>query len=149
MQKYASLIALALLSATTQADYRPIAHYTEHYSAGQKVVYELNTQDVAVQRSTLLNITNHLNTVKQADVILLIHGDAVFSIQQGGGVPSTKDTLKKLVAQGLKIRVCDNSLKYRNLDHRELQGISEANITEAGMPALVEYQMQGYHYVRP
>lgn len=149
MQKYASLIAFALLSATAQADYRPIAQYGERYSAGQKVVYELNTQDVGVQRSTLLNITNHLNTVKQADAILLIHGDAVFSIQQGGGIPSTKETLKKLVAQGLKVRICDNSLKYRNLDHRDLQGISETNITEAGMPALVEYQMQGYYYVRP
>lgn len=115
----------------------------------QKVVYELNSGDPYVQLSTLTNITNHFANVENPDIVLVVHNEAVKAFLENGGNKNTKDTVDKLVAQGLKLELCNVSLKVRDLDYRTLHKVQATNIVASAVSELVARQQQGYFYLHP
>lgn len=147
MKKLFTLLFL-LVSTPVVADY--VAPKITHEPYGeQKAVYQMNTANVDMQIQILRNISNHLQAVGADKIDLKV---AVFAAGMSAletSKPEIVSALENLRAQGVDFKVCNNTLKARNVDWRSLKDVEETDIVQAGVAELVYLQQRGYLYVRP
>lgn len=140
--------SLAFLTPIVHADYVQPNIQHEPFTF-QHVVYQLNTADEAEQIQVLRNAGNHIKAVGQNNIELRI---VVFA----GGISALNghnETINKAVdqlrQQGVKIAVCNNTLKAKNLDWHTLYGVQESDIVPAGVAELAFLQQRGFTYIHP
>lgn len=148
MKKLLGIVAAWMIAMSAQAEYvQP--NITHEAYGNQKVVYQLNTPNVDMQIQILRNINNHVRAVGADNIDLNL---VVFA----GGMSALETTKPELVSafenlrmQGVKVKLCNNTLRARNVDWRTLKDVEETDIVPAGVAELAHLQGKGYIYVRP
>ena len=129
--------ALLLTPATCQAEQQ------------EKVVYHIN--DSSVASLALNNIRNHLKAEPGVKITVVTHGKGIdFLLKDAvdkNGNPY-EVAVQELAAQGVDFRVCNNTLKSRNLDKGAV--IEEASVVPSGVAEIARLQArEGYVYIKP
>jgi len=116
--------------------------------AGHKAVYHFNSGDGKLLLNLLNNIQNHLKaTAGQAEIHLVIHNDGVWTLQEPPA--ETRNRLDELRSRQVAIRICNTSLRGRDIDWHSLHGVREEEIVASGVAEVVDLQMRGYAYIKP
>ncbi len=122
----------------------------ESGSRQEKVVYHFN--DSANATAGLNNIKNHLSaSPPDTKIVAVSHGKGVDFMLDGatdkeGNPYSVK--VEELQAKGVEFRVCNNTLKSRNIDPKTV--LPNAKIVPSGVAEIGRLQAQeGYVYLKP
>ena len=115
----------------------------------EKVVYHFN--DSANATAGMNNIKNHLATSPNAKIVAVTHGKGIDFLLDGAtdkdGNPYNVKA-EELMAKGVEFRVCNNTLKSRNIDPKTV--IPGAKIVPSGVAEIGRLQAQeGYVYLKP
>lgn len=115
----------------------------------EKVVYHFN--DSANATAGMNNIKNHLATSPNAKIVAVTHGKGVDFLLDGAtdkdGNPYNVKA-EELMAKGVEFRVCNNTLKSRNIDPKTV--IPGAKIVPSGVAEIGRLQTyEGYVYMKP
>ncbi len=144
------LLAVLLLATAPMAHATPPAEAAAP-AAGpeEKVVYHLNDSENAMV--ALRNVRNHLNASKDAHIAVVAHGKGIDFLLAGAqdrnGNPY-EPAVQELKANGVDFRVCNNTLKSRNLDASAV--LPEATVVASGVAEIGRLQArEGYVYLKP
>lgn len=117
----------------------------------QKVIYHINYADPSRLSATFANISNHIQAVGEDNIDLraVVHGKAVeyfMAAKQDADKQVNLDTLR---LSGARFIICGNTLDGYRISRDDLYDVSEEDVVQAGLPAIVHLQQQGFSYVRP
>ena len=115
-----------------------------------KVVYHMN-EDVDRAPQALRNVRNHLSVDPKAKIVFVSHAAGIdFLIKDAkdkNGNPF-EVTVQDLKSKGVEFRVCEITLKSRNIDKSKL--IDEVVYVPSGVAEVSRLQIQeGYAYLKP
>lgn len=115
----------------------------------EKVVYHFN--DSALAMVGMNNIKNHLASSPKAKIVAVTHGKGIDFLLDGAtdanGNPYDVKA-EELMAKGVEFRVCNNTLKARNIDPKKV--IPGAKIVPSGVAEIGRLQTyEGYVYLKP
>lgn len=144
----APLFAALLLTTAPAAHAAPPAK-TASAAAEEKIVYHVN--DIAVARMAMNNVNNHLNANPKARIVVVTHGKGIDFLLNGAedanGNPY-EIGVQALTDKGVSFRVCNNTLRSRNLDATAV--VPEATVVPSGVAEIGRLQSQeGYGYLKP
>ncbi|KAB1194018.1 hypothetical protein GJR96_11455 [Haloferax sp. MBLA0076] len=109
------------------------------------VVFHLSSGTESEVRHALANVSNLRDdeTVETESVTLLANGDAVSYFL---GESPVADRIESLLGDGVRCRVCQNSLDTRNIDAASL--VAGAEVVPSGVGELVTRQAAGDAYLK-
>lgn len=145
MYKFITTLALTLaatlgFTAAAQAQSTPQV----------KAVYHINT-DVNTVSAILNNIRNHMNADPKAKIVVVTHGPGInFLLQDAKDAKGNEfsGTVSDLAGKGIEFRVCNNTLKSRDINPDRL--LMETKIVPSGVAEVARLQAQeGYVYLKP
>ncbi len=115
-----------------------------------KVVYHMN-EDVDRAPQALRNVRNHLSVDPKAKIVFVSHAAGInFLMKEAkdkNGNPFDV-TVQDLKSKGVEFRVCEITLKSRNIDRSKL--IDEVVYVPSGVAEVSRLQIQeGYAYLKP
>ena len=117
--------------------------------AGTKVVYHLS--DIDKVDFVMGNIDNHFTGVGGTDkvkIALVVHGPALKAFHANGVKKEVQEKFVEMTKTGVELNACGNTMKQQKVSLADLlPGFVKAE--EGGVVRLVEYQAQGYYYLRP
>ena len=115
-----------------------------------KVVYHMN-EDVDRAPQALRNVRNHLSVDPKAKIVMVMHAAGINYLMKDA---KDKDgnpfevTVQDLKSQGVEFRVCEITLKSRNIDKSKL--IEDVTYVPSGVAEVSRLQIQeGYAYLKP
>lgn len=119
--------------------------------APQKVVYHINYKDMSRFSATLANMANHIAAVgeDQIDLKAMVHGEAVEIFMNAVDDDGLQITLDAARFNGVQFIICGNTLTGYNITYEDLYDVNAEDVVQAGLPAIIKLQQQGYFYVRP
>lgn len=119
--------------------------------APQKVVYHINYKDMSRFSATLANMANHIAAVGegQIDLKAMVHGEAVEIFMNAVDDDGLQITLDAARFNGVQFIICGNTLTGYNITYEDLYDVNAEDVVQAGLPAIIKLQQQGYFYVRP
>lgn len=140
MRYLISLIFALSTSFTVADEYAP-----------QKVVYHINYKDMSRFSATLANMANHIAAVgeDQIDLKAMVHGEAVEIFMNAVEDDGLQITLDAARFNGVQFIICGNTLTGYNITYDDLYDVNAEDVVQAGLPAIIKLQQQGYFYVRP
>jgi intracellular sulfur oxidation DsrE/DsrF family protein len=115
----------------------------------QRVAYQMNTGDDQEQLQIIKYANNHIQTIgrEQIELQVVVFGAGMSLLQ------SNDEKLNKAVddlrAKGVKIAICNNTLRNKNIDWHSLHGVKEADIVPGGVAELAFLQQRGFAYIKP
>ena len=109
-----------------------------------RVVWDVSSADTSVHASAFRQINNALALEPDLEIELLFHGYAVKSMLTTD--KSFEARIKAAKEKGVKISVCNNSLKRLNINPAELR--PEANIVPSAVVELIKKQAAGWIYLK-
>jgi intracellular sulfur oxidation DsrE/DsrF family protein len=115
-----------------------------------KVVYHMN-EDVDRAPQALRNVRNHLSVDPKAKIVFVSHAAGINFLMKDAkdknGNPFDV-TVQDLKSKGVEFRVCEITLKSRNIDRSKL--IDEVVYVPSGVAEVSRLQVQeGYAYLKP
>ncbi len=120
--------------------------------AADKVVYHID--DAAAQATKgLRNIRNHLDTLPDAQIVVVTHANGVDFLMEGARDPKNTDIdygalVSALKARGVRFEVCEITLRNRNL--KKEQFTLDAEFTPSGVARIGALQVrQQFAYIKP
>ena len=136
------LIAAALTAASLGASAAP--------GDPVKVVYHMN-EDAPRAPQALRNVRNHLSVDPKAKIVMVTHAAGInFLLKDAkdtNGNPF-EVTVQDLVSKGVEFRVCEITLKSRNIEKKAL--IDDVKYVPSGVAEVSRLQIQeGYAYLKP
>jgi intracellular sulfur oxidation DsrE/DsrF family protein len=142
-------LALTLLLGGVPAVYAASPVEAATPTAPVKIVYHVNDSSNAM--AALQNIRNHLNASPDTRIVLVSHGKGIDFLLNGAedrnGNPY-EPIVQELKDRGADFRVCDNTLKGRQMDGSAV--IHEATVVPSGVAEIGRLQArEGYVYLRP
>jgi len=145
------LLAALLLATTPMVHAAPQAEAAAPAAtaaAEEKVVYHVN--DASVARMALNNVNNHLNASPDAKIVVVTHGKGIDFLLNDA--KDDKGPFEPQVAalknRGVDFRVCNNTLKSRNLGPDAV--IMEAKVVPSGVAEIGRLEAkEGYVYLKP
>lgn len=114
-----------------------------------RVVYHL--ADPEKVDFVLGNIANHfagMGGPGKVHIALVVHGAALLSFRPERALDGRAPHLAELVAKGLELGACGNTLRGQNMTVADLLP-GFAAIPEGGVVRLARLQAEGYAYLRP
>lgn len=142
------LLGALSMSASVYADY--VQPNIQHEAFGkQKVAYQMNTGDDQEQLQIIKYVNNHMQTVgkENMEVQVVVFG-AGMSLLQSGDEKLNK-AIDGIRANGVKIAICNNTLRNKNIDWKTLYGVKESDIVPGGVAELAYLQQKGFAYIKP
>ena len=115
----------------------------------QAVVYHVDDTSSQALKA-LRNVRNHLDVDPSAKITVVAHAFGVDFLMEGmkdRSEASFAGPVAALVARGVKVEVCEITLKNRNLTKEQF--IQEAEFTPSGVVRLAKLQQQGAAYIKP
>jgi len=116
-----------------------------------KIVYHLSEAGPEKAKFVLTNMKNHADGVGWQNIAaleLVAHGPAVKTFMSEGMDADIRGMIDKLVAQGMTLTICGNTMTKMNIPKENL--VPGCKIASAGgVVRLMELQEQGYAYIRP
>lgn len=139
-------IQLALLALL----FSPLLLATETYQQ-QKVIYHVNYDEPQRISDTFTNVSNHIEAVGEGriDIKVMMHGKAIEYLMAAAEDEAKQIQLDALRLSGVQFMVCGNTLNGYNITIDDLYEVEPEDRVQAGLPAIVDLQQQGYIYVRP
>ena len=115
-----------------------------------KVVYHMN-EDVARAPQALRNVRNHLDADPKAKIVMVMHAAGINYLMKdakdANGNPF-EVAVQDLKGKGVEFRVCDFTLKQRNIQKSQL--IEDVVYVPSGVAEVSRLQFQeGYAYLKP
>jgi intracellular sulfur oxidation DsrE/DsrF family protein len=115
-----------------------------------KVVYHMN-EGIERAPQMIRNIRNHLTADPKAKIIVVSHAAGInFMLRDAkdaNGNPF-EVSVQDLVSKGVEFRVCEYTLKSRNIDPKQM--IDEGKLVPSGVAEVSRLQFQeGYAYLKP
>jgi uncharacterized protein len=115
-----------------------------------KVVYHMN-EGVDHAPQALRNVRNHLSVDPKAKIVMVMHAAGINYLMRNAkdanGNPF-EVTVQDLVSKGVEFRVCEITLKSRNIDKKQL--IEEVTYVPSGVAEVARLQAQeGFVYLKP
>jgi len=115
-----------------------------------KVIYHVNLGNEQAS-DALRNIKNHLEIDPKAKIVVVTHSSGVDFLMEGAedkkGNPYSIP-VEKLASQGVEFRVCEITLKRRNLDPKKF--LSVIKLVPSGVQEVTRLQTkEGYAYLKP
>ena len=115
-----------------------------------KVVYHMN-EDVDHAPQALRNVRNHLSVDPKAKIVMVMHAAGINYLMKDAkdknGNPF-EVTVQDLKSKGVEFRVCEITLKSRNIDKSKL--IEDVAYVPSGVAEVSRLQFQeGYAYLKP
>jgi uncharacterized protein len=115
-----------------------------------KVVYHMN-EGVEHAPQALRNVRNHLSVDPKVKIVMVSHAAGInFLLRDAkdkNGNPF-EVTVQDLVSKGVEFRVCEITLKSRNIDKKQL--IDEVKYVPSGVAEISRLQAQeGFAYLKP
>lgn len=116
----------------------------------QKVVYHFNDSNPEINLIGLKNIQNHINELGRENLkaVAVVHARAWKLAAKKTVNKDLLARMKKLIAQGVEFRICNNTLKDKKLDAKKDLSIP-MTVVPAGVAELVKLQNEGYAYIKP
>jgi uncharacterized protein len=115
-----------------------------------KVVYHVNAGSEQAA-SALEFIRNHLEVDPKAQIVVVAHAGGVDFLMKGAKTArgnAFQQAVEDLEFQGVKFRVCEITLRARNL--RREQFLAEAGFVPSGVAEIARLQQrEGYAYLKP
>ncbi len=105
----------------------------------EKIIYHVN--DSANASAALKNAKNHLNANPKAKIAFVTHGKGIDFLLNGAADSNGNPydiTVQELKGKNVDFRVCNNTLKSRNLDASAV--IPEAQIVPSGVAEVSKLQ---------
>ena len=134
-----TLFLLVLFVATTAFADGPV-----------KVVYHFSEGIDQASRG-LRNIKNHLEQDPSAKIVAVAHGSGIDFLLKGAkdkNGNAFETTVEELSLAGVEFRVCNNTLKSRSIDPKQV--LSDARIVPAGVVEIARLQAkEGFVYLKP
>ena len=113
------------------------------------MVYHINDSANAMQ--AMRNVGNHLDASPGVKIVVVTHGKGIdFLLEDAKDKDGTlfQPMVAKLKDRGVDFRVCNNTLKSRNLTKDAV--IQEASIVPSGVAEIGRLQAkEGYVYLKP
>jgi len=151
MKHYASLLLLAAgMGITTMAHADYVQPNIQHEPYGmQRVVYQMNTGDADEQLQIIKYANNHMQTVgkQQIELQVVVFGAGVSMLKSDD--EKLNKAIDALRAEGVKIAMCNNTLRNKNIDWKTLRGVKESDIVPGGVAELAFLQQRGFAYIKP
>ena len=140
MLRYAVLLVLALLSPLSFADVAGPDKIVYHFSAG-----------IEQASAGLEYIRNHLEANPKAVIVVVAHAAGVDFLMKGAksarGNPF-RQAVEDLQLQGVSFRVCEITLRERNLTRDQF--LPDLQFVPSGVAEIARLQSrEGYGYLRP
>ena len=115
-----------------------------------KVVYHMN-EDVDHAPQALRNVRNHLSVDPKAKIVFVSHAAGIDFLMKGAkdknGNPF-EVTVQDLESKGVEFRVCEITLKSRNIQKSQL--IDDVVYVPSGVAEVTRLQVEeGYAYLKP
>lgn len=115
-----------------------------------KVVYHMN-EGVQHAPQALRNVRNHLSVDPKAKIVMVMHAAGINYLMRdakdANGNPF-EVTVQDLVSKGVEFRVCEITLKSRNIDKKQL--IDEVKYVPSGVAEVSRLQAhEGFVYLKP
>jgi hypothetical protein len=115
-----------------------------------KVVYHMN-EGVERAPQMIRNIRNHLNADPKVKIVVVSHAAGINFLlrdaKDANGNPF-EVAVQDLVSKGVEFRLCEYTLKSRNIDPK--QALEEAKLVPSGVAEVARLQFQeGYAYLKP
>ena len=115
-----------------------------------KVVYH-NNEGIDHSPQALRNVRNHLSVDPKAKIVFVSHAAGIDFLMKGAkdknGNPF-EVTVQDLKSKGVDFRVCEITLKARNIDKKQL--IDDVTYVPSGVAEVSRLQAQeGYAYLKP
>ena len=156
LRTLAPLIAALLLAnvpmahaATTAKTTKAKVNTTAPAPVVEKVVYHIN--DASLARVAMRNIQNHITASPDARIVVVTHGKGIDFLLNDAkdekGEPY-QTQIAGLKDKGVGFRVCQNTLKGRNLDDSAVT--MDATVVPSGVAEIGRLQArEGYVYLKP
>lgn len=139
-----AVLALAslVLAPTVRAAGKPV-------SDPIKIVYHIN--DASNASALLNNVKNNLNAMPGTKIAVVAHGKGIDfmldNAEDANGNPYSV-TMETLASQGVDFKVCNNTLKSRNLTAADVA--YPVKIVPSGVAEVARLQAnEGYAYLKP
>ena len=115
-----------------------------------KVVYHMN-EGVERAPQAIRNIRNHLNADPTAKIVVVSHAAGINFLMRdakdANGNPF-EVAVQDLTMKGVEFRVCEFTLKSRNIDKKQM--INDIKYVPSGVAEVARLQKQeGYAYLKP
>src|SRR4051812_22125113 len=115
-----------------------------------KVVYHMN-EPAEHATQVIRNLRNHLNADPKAKIVVVSHAAGIDFLMRdkkdANGNPYEAG-VQELVARGVEFRVCEFTLKSRNIDKSKM--IDDVKYVPSGVAEVARLQSQeGYAYLKP
>jgi intracellular sulfur oxidation DsrE/DsrF family protein len=115
-----------------------------------KVVYHMN-EGVQHAPQALRNVRNHLSVDAKAKIVMVMHAAGINFLMRdakdANGNPF-EVTVQDLVSKGVEFRVCEITLKSRNIDRKQL--IEDVSYVPSGVAEVSRLQArEGFVYLKP
>ncbi|MBN3564552.1 DsrE family protein [Aliamphritea spongicola] len=125
--------------------------FAEQTYPPQKVIYHINYSEASRINATFTNISNHLAAVgeENIDLKVMIHGDTLEYFLSASEDEAKQILLDTIRLEGAQLLFCGNTLDAYNKTIDDIYGAEAEDRVQAGLPAIVALQQQGYIYVRP
>ena len=125
--------------------------FAEQTYPPQKVIYHINYPDTSRINATFTNISNHLAAVGEdnIDLKVMVHGAALDYFLSASENEARQVLLDTIRLEGAQLLFCGNTLDAYNKTIDDIYGAEAEDRVQAGLPAIVALQQQGYIYVRP
>jgi len=115
-----------------------------------KTVYHLS-EGIPQASRALNNIRNHLSADPKAKIVVVTHGAGIDFLLQGATNQMNQPfagAIADLANQGVEFRVCNNTLKARDIDPGKV--VMEATVVPSGVAEVARLQArEGFVYLRP
>ncbi len=135
-----------LFAGIAHADY-VLPQITHDAYGHQKVVYQLNSGDPDIQAKALKYMLNNISAAKDIEGVVVVFDDGMGALTDND--PKVVALLDKVRAKHVKIAVCNNTLKGKNLDWHSLYNVQETDIVPSGVAEIGFLQSKGYTYLKP
>ena len=115
-----------------------------------KVVYHMN-EGVDHAPQALRNVRNHLSVDPKAKIVMVMHAAGINYLMRDAkdknGNPF-EVSVQDLASKGVEFRVCEITLKSRNIDRKQL--IDEVKYVPSGVAEVSRLQAhEGFVYLKP
>lgn len=115
----------------------------------EKVVYHFN--DSATATAGMNNMKNHLASSPKAKIVAVGHGKGIDFMLDGAADANGNPynvKMEELMAKGVEFKVCNNTLKSRNIDPKTV--VPGAKIVPSGVAEIGRLQTyEGHVYLKP
>jgi intracellular sulfur oxidation DsrE/DsrF family protein len=115
-----------------------------------KVVYHMN-EGVERAPQAIRNIRNHLTADPKAKIVVVSHAAGINFLMRDAKDPNGNPfevAVQDLSSKGVEFRVCEYTLKSRNIDKKQM--IEDIKYVPSGVAEVARLQAQeGFAYLKP